>query len=1101
MNGNGRTRPAAPRRGARVGTVIACLLSTMASAGVPNAEAATHAGAQVEVPLVVRETAGAARAGAPAVGGIPLPREPGVMDVGQLRLLAADGATPVPCQFTVLSRWFARPDDGRGPISWVRLDFLADVPAGGSARYVLRASAASATRTATAPAPVPAALCAASDLTQAIDVRDSGDRLVVSTGALTVAVSKTRFSLFEEVDLPGGSTSGDGGPTSHRVVRSDTGNGLVIQRLNGSRYYSQAAAPNGAGTYSATVEQGGPLMAVIRLAGTLVPGTANLVYAEQTPGLDYVVRLFFYRGRSFVRGEVRLGYPERSAQRGIVEGGAPVGHEFKELLLRVRAALNGEVRATVGGEDSAVGAAWSGTLGAGQEATVHQRSSGAGQGSPGSEGRAMGFAVTAPGRSAPRFGWRAAGWADASDANAGLTVAIRRFWQEFPKALTVSHTGDVSLALFPEPSGEAFRLDGGRRTMNEVLFYFHTGGADGAASAQAAADFLHPLRVCATPEWYALTGDLTLCAVEDEGLFPHYERLVRNMVEPRNGGGTLAAEREAADAYGWLNYGDLPLDGREQPRRWNNNDADFAHALLMQSLRRTASAEDFFEAGAALVRHQVMVDTYAAAHDDSRLAGGHRGPDPAGRPDHTALPALDASHPRGVLLYYVLTGETWALEAGLEWARWVGARQRLQGKAGELLGLTDVAALGTIIDGLLDLYLVTGEAAHLSRTQWVLNEMVVPPLRDAGYIRNPAGSGAQAGAVSPPAVGRVAAALGRYAALMRRQKQPDPAAEDALKAALTFLAEKAWSAKPTVIDGRTHPGALATLYRPDDQSRAFECVAAQEAMDACVYGYDLFGRPDFLAAASALFRAAFDGLGQSSYYRSGQISAAPEMARLVGPGHVALRAIQAAEPQIGWFLSSQRSLTKDSVGAYPVQVRVRRVPAGAVPQLNYALDDTPYVGWRDMHRAADRPGVWELSVPDLNWRRLAAHRLHLQVRLMGADRVVIGHPVFRTVLIQSLDLPPRIYPVIAPVEVAPGGSATVELAGRAVDSEDPPEALRWTVADVNAALLAATIDEEHQWLLITARESTGEDTITVILRDSAGNAARQSVRVTVRAAP
>jgi len=613
-----------------------------------------------------------------------------------------------------------------------------------------------------------------------------------------------------------------------------------------------------------------------------------------------------------------------------------------------------------------------------------------------------------------------------------------------------------------------------------------------------AADFLSPLRAVAPQGWYRDAAGLGPYAVEDDELFGPYERLVGTIVASEDGQGTRHHEREVNDNYGWLNYGDTFLAGSKTERRWANNPLDLAYALLIQHLRRQTGSEAFFEEAMAMVRHQVEIDTYATPRDDSWLCWGTRGPDGGGSTDHNGLPSLDHTSIKGVVLYYYLTGEPWAREAALEWGRWVAANQASEAESGGLSRVSEVRALGPIIDGLCDLYMLTGDDTHLSLAQGVVRQMVMRGLSAEGFLLSQELKGRHKSAVSPPSMAEVCAAVGRYVRLKRDQRDPDVDAERALGEMLGFLARETWTRTIVRIGNRQYPAALATVWFPDDKTAQYDRLAVGEALEAFGVGYLLWGddRPTYLGLVRDMYEAAFRTPPASVYYRPGQSGAASEMAHLIRYGQAGMYLIQGTLARIS-FLPAERNLTKHSTGAYTVRVRLRNIPAGVVPQLDYALDNTVYAGWRDMRPVPREPAVWELEVPDLGWQRLAAHRLNVRVHLLGPDRRALGRPYYKSELIDSLDLPPAITPAVSDIEVTAGREATIELRRYVRDNEDQVESLTWSVADVDETLLSARIDAARDWLILRPLREAGSDTITIIVRDTVGNVARQAVRVTI----
>jgi hypothetical protein len=106
---------------------LACAVRTAAAAPEPLA-----------VPLALEEKAGIARRAFPALASVPLPR--GRIRTADGLWLADPEKRPAPFQARVLERW---PD---GSARWLLLDFLADVAAGRTATYTLRAGKPPAAR-------------------------------------------------------------------------------------------------------------------------------------------------------------------------------------------------------------------------------------------------------------------------------------------------------------------------------------------------------------------------------------------------------------------------------------------------------------------------------------------------------------------------------------------------------------------------------------------------------------------------------------------------------------------------------------------------------------------------------------------------------------------------------------------------------------------------------------------------------------------------------------------------------------------------------------------------------------------------------------------
>ncbi len=136
----------------------------------------TAGAAELPVTLTVAETGGVARPDWPVTSGVPLP-EGAVRDVGELVLKDADG-NPVPCQMDEAVRWPG------GSLKWVHLTFFADLTADGQAEFVLDKGR---------PAGIDRPLV----------VSDDEDAVVIDTGAVKIAISRTRGTIVDSLERDG----------------------------------------------------------------------------------------------------------------------------------------------------------------------------------------------------------------------------------------------------------------------------------------------------------------------------------------------------------------------------------------------------------------------------------------------------------------------------------------------------------------------------------------------------------------------------------------------------------------------------------------------------------------------------------------------------------------------------------------------------------------------------------------------------------------------------------------------------------------------------------------------------------------------------------
>jgi len=225
-------------------------------------------------------------------------------------------------------------------------------------------------------------------------------------------------------------------------------------------------------------------------------------------------------------------------------------------------------------------------------------------------------------------GGRAPGWAEVTDAQGTVAVALREMWQQWPKALRVSETA-LEVGLFPrfaagayahmEPwykyqylfEGPRYRLRTGQARRWEIWLDL---AGDGDALARHANA---PLVPAAEPAEAIATGvwdDI----VPAGGAVPEYDRWAENL---------FAAYTRAIEAqrdYGAMNWGDW---FGERQVNWGNHEYDTVNQVLIQ-YARTADPRYLYTAEAA-ARHSAEVDTIHAMNADLAAYFQEHWPNPA----------------------------------------------------------------------------------------------------------------------------------------------------------------------------------------------------------------------------------------------------------------------------------------------------------------------------------------------------------------------------------------------------------------------------------------------------------------------------------------
>lgn len=416
---------------------------------------------------------------------------------------------------------------------------------------------------------------------QRVSVQEQADGLSIDTGA---AVLRIRTGEARWLSLKG--TGGELNGPEERVVATEA---------DGTPVALTARPPT-----RITVEDSGPLRARVRVEGWLED-------ALRKPVLRYRYRL-----------DARAG----SASVGVL-------HTFTRLSPRKMLLVRGyRLRfATPPGDDrtqfGGAGAVLDGAAGARLE-----QLSAAEYGFRSSEG------------SAPVTGTRADGWVSCGKDGA-LLVALKQFWQQFPKALEREPNG-VAVDLWA--GAGAFEADQGLSKSHELLLSVNAAGEKRAA---ALADLREPLFGTAPAEWYCATRSLGVLAPYSLAKYPQYETEVE----------AAADLQERSHPYGMRDYGDNYFGGPYKGiHSFQDLEYDVSYNQFMQFAR--TGARKYLDIGLREARHGGDIDL---KHD--------AGPQWKHSPRHTTTEAeLGHVFCRGLIASTWLTGNP----EGLENARILG---------------------------------------------------------------------------------------------------------------------------------------------------------------------------------------------------------------------------------------------------------------------------------------------------------------------------------------------------------------------------------------------------------------------------------------------
>jgi hypothetical protein len=485
----------------------------------------------IDVQLTVEETAGVDRQQWPVRTGVPLAKGL-VQSTEKLQIIDAQGRF-VPARFAVASRWW---EDGS--IQWVHCDFAVSVKANNKAILFLRDVV-----------PLP-------EFPSPIGFIPRGKEFEVITGPLRLVLGGNSNQLLDQVWVD----EGWGYNFDERTKILDSGNFDLVLTSAGKSYRTSHWTQN-----KVEVEEYNALRAVLKVSGSFA------LADTKEKRLDYLARLTVYGGKTYFKLDFTILNRDTGAASAEVR--------VDDLSLSVKLNLDlAQQRFVFGGNE----ADHSGNFEAAPEAALFQESAhryvltGALQGS--------------------RVGRRInSGWADLSDDEHGLSVAVKWFWQLYPKAFAVRNDGTLALELFPpQVQGQALRT--GTARTHEMLFHFH--GERQFASGQVRRvllGFQQPLYAVAPARWYCRDTKVFGPLAEDAsaGLKPELMSLASDfdawVLKSRD---ALLAARDTSrrvgdrelDGYGVFRFSNFLANFRTE-RVASPLPADLPHALYLHFLR------------------------------------------------------------------------------------------------------------------------------------------------------------------------------------------------------------------------------------------------------------------------------------------------------------------------------------------------------------------------------------------------------------------------------------------------------------------------------------------------------------------------------------
>ncbi len=354
---------------------------------------------------------------------------------------------------------------------------------------------------------------------------------------------------------------------------------------------------------SATVDTAGPLRSTLSLVG-----------AFRAPAGE---RVFQFR----LRGSVYAGLTKvRLEPLVLIDSAKGILQNVREIKLTLRP-RGGAASVAFGGDPGWEGPAQS-EVRLFQVDDQHYRFEG--QGAKGDEQK----------------GGKAPGWMALKDGQGTVAVAVRDFWQQWPKSLEASPAG-VSIGLFPrfkegdfahmEPwykyqylfEGACYRLRTGQARRWDIWVDLAGDGKSLAMAVNAPlVPVANPAQAIATGVWGAITPAGIPETVE-------YDPWAQNLFEAYRR--SIEVQRD----YGAMNWGDW---FGERKVNWGNHEYDTTRQILLQFAR--TGDPNYVYAGDAAARHSSEVDTVHHVNDDLAKHFGIR-------QDYPARPGMVHQHTVG----------------------------------------------------------------------------------------------------------------------------------------------------------------------------------------------------------------------------------------------------------------------------------------------------------------------------------------------------------------------------------------------------------------------------------------------------------------------
>jgi hypothetical protein len=298
--------------------------------------------------------------------------------------------------------------------------------------------------------------------------------------------------------------------------------------------------------------------------------------------------------------------------------------------------------------------------------------------------------------------WTSGGsWVDLTGPAGGLSLGMLYFNENKPKKFAVHKDGQIRLDIFPDPP----KFRGGLHKSHELYYYFHSAQVKPEDIKKQMLELAYPLQATALPSWYRDTMAIPggFIPVKDQTKWSRWEGALTTYDKWRPGGPAPGASsdwkrghvRPPGKGTNWANFG---------LRGWD--DIDTPYGEMAQYLRNPDHPIGLLEMG-RIFTHGCINLKMMHRHNNHKYLNNYR--------DWRNLEHFGG---RGWLLYYLITGDEYALEGARELAE--GARGK-NGHTGIPYWTQRGWARG--IKLFTELYEVTGDEGYLDSARLFINNL------------------------------------------------------------------------------------------------------------------------------------------------------------------------------------------------------------------------------------------------------------------------------------------------------------------------------------------------------------------------------------------